>query len=801
MKKILTLLFAFVLCIGANAAQLNLADVINKALTEQKPANGFYAVLLDSNNEYVLNSQINLGQNKVAIWGSAIVKVEGDGQIATQTYFAVNGVSFDLADAKKAPLALEAVTKETLPEAFTMSQYEGASRDVPHYDYKYSLYNCNFANVKNGIFYDNGKNWAIEAFEISNCIIQIDDDAKRTFEEIGAIKTLIMKNNTIYSVKGTKQQIIRFNNPNNSRPTYNWGTEARGHFILKDNTFYNITKDFGNNVPSFKLDGVVPTITVTAKGNIFYNTFRFINKFVQTNSVKDFTASDNIEFSNNPSVNIENYGTQVDPGFTAPTAALDLNNTAALKACFAADGIGAPMWYAKTYKTSIDKAAGKNFELILGPDIVDLQGGIKEGAVKPVMADGYAWIEYVNPTSVCDDGRAEVQKAERWTDIDPAAGTGEHGEFIQVKGENGSVSSPVISKQNGKVINLYVKNTAKVVVYATGSGGSASDLNAIVLTATTATGDTIVAQTEPGTIAGKGSKSEACAIELDPAKAWKVEINSLIEKDMMVTGLNLYGEDLSVASTYYTMGKTYESEKGKANYEVIYTPDLLTMKNLDTNTKKAAIDVLWADYTNFSSVLMDGSHEVSVGNCYTSYDVYTQEPVEADKMIMEGTGADGVWYGYPKVEAAKEFTFRVQDVMTVGLLLTGSGSNNNVAVVTDGWTEYESDPMPGKSQAKVIGEGSKATNSSILTLFVNPYEKNTITVRAKEGATAIAAIYLTNDFWFEYSPANELGETNGIENVETVKPVSRVAYNIAGQRVANNAKGLIIVNGQKFINK
>lgn len=44
------------------------------------------------------------------------------------------------------------------------------------------------------------------------------------------------------------------------------------------------------------------------------------------------------------------------------------------------------------------------------------------------------------------------------------------------------------------------------------------------------------------------------------------------------------------------------------------------------------------------------------------------------------------------------------------------------------------------------------------------------------------------------------GKTTGIKAVESVK-VSNVAYNLAGQRVAANAKGIVIVNGKKMLNK
>lgn len=830
MKKILTLLFALVLCIGANAAQLNLADVINKVLTEQKPANGYYAVVLDSNNEYVLNSQINLGQNKVAIWGSAIVKVEGDGQIATQTYFAVNGVSFDLAAANKAPLALEAVTKETLPEVFTMADYPGATRDVPHYDYKYSIFNCNFANVKNGIFYDNAKSWAIQAFEISNCIIQIDDDAKRTFEEIGAIQALIMKNNTVYSVKGTKQQFIRFNNPNNSRPTYNWGTEARGHFILKDNTFYNITKDFGNNVPSYKLNGV-PTITVTAKGNIFYNTFRFISKFVQTNSARDFTASDNIEFSNNPSVNIENYGTQVDPGFTAPTVALDLNNPAALKACFATElAAGSPAWCKTAFYSKVNKSEGQNHETLNLSNVLTLKP--KAGANKHAINDAlYPWITYKNNTSSVDDGTAEVSRGGAYTKMDINTGalypadakfpdpwdaskelTGGCYVWDDAHANMGAIK--VDSRE--KAISFNMTNVTKVSYVLTGGGSKTNIMNAIVLNALS--GDTVqVVTSEP--MPGKSNNVGASnpyllkVENLDPTVKYIITLETADVENgpaaVYVLSALIHGEDLSVAKSYHVKGANYESEKGKANYEVISTQDFLSatkMPKRDEITKNVYAlreDCSWVEYINETSPLLYGGYEVSAGNRMTSVDLFTAEPTDNPQMLP---ATDGSWLGgYPTIETTKKLVIRLNNTsdmfepLNVRFIFTGAGSNANKAkvLIQNEYMDddFETENMPGKSQK------ANQTNSCVVERMLFAPGKYTITVSAVEGSSALCALHITNDWDFEYTPANELGETNGIENVETVKPASRVAYNIAGQRVANNAKGLIIVNGNKYINK
>jgi hypothetical protein len=45
------------------------------------------------------------------------------------------------------------------------------------------------------------------------------------------------------------------------------------------------------------------------------------------------------------------------------------------------------------------------------------------------------------------------------------------------------------------------------------------------------------------------------------------------------------------------------------------------------------------------------------------------------------------------------------------------------------------------------------------------------------------------------------GGTDGIANVEVATPANNAIYNLSGQKVDANFKGIIIVNGKKFFNK
>lgn len=797
MKKISTLLFALMLCVGANA-QVNLATVIENAISELSSKYDVVPVFLNANEEYVLDSQIKLGQQQIAVWGgNAIVTVEGDGQIATQTYLQVRSVKFDLENAKQAPVALEA---EAAAELFTKDKYAGANQDWPHADNKIALMNCVFREVKNGIFSTNGTNWAIKFLNVDGCVVQVSEGISNPVINIkGSVKNLTLIDNTFYKVGAESGKVfISCGNASNAQPQKVWGSTATADWVVKNNTFYQTfgNKAVGDQMPSKN------NINVYATGNIFYNTFRFQNKFVG-NCKKVYTANDNIQFCNLESSTIESgLGMEVDPGFVAPEGPIDLNNVQALAANFtpkaenaALNSFGAGKWAAAQIKATIEKGDGTNWETVLGPDMIATF--TKEGANKPgINTAAYPWIVYVNPTSTLDNGKGEVQQAQRWTDINPA--TGEKGEWIQVSGANG-VNSPVISKQWGKVINLYVKNMTKVIVYGAGSAsGSAADGNGLLLTATATDGTVVTANSTPGGIYGKGSASDCCAIELDPAKIWCVEISSLVEKDIQITGINLFGSDLSYVGTVYHAPKIAEG----AGWETVLGPDMLTTGK-KAGADKPCINTLaypWIEYINPTSVLDNGQTEVQQSNRWTDINPTTGEKGE----WIQATGANGS-VNSPVISAqwGKYLVFNVKGTALFRVYATGSASGSaddgnyvKVSALAQGEMEAE---VATSTPGGIYGKGSASDKCEMV---LDPAKKYTICV---EGAPEVNKdIQITGiNLATEASIKAEVkgGATDGIQNVEYVKATTGAAYNVAGQRVNASAKGLIIIDGKKFINK
>ena len=191
------------------------------------------------------------------------------------------------------------------------------------------------------------------------------------------------------------------------------------------------------------------------------------------------------------------------------------------------------------------------WDVVTGPDMV-VKGGTKVKtaedqtvAEKWGIDDNYKWIEYINPTSTLDDGTAEVQTSNRWTDINPR--TGLKGEWIQVKGADGDVNAPVLSSAWGKYIKFYVTGTKKFTVYGAGSAsGSAADGNRLIIEAYAFNSNNVLtAATEAGTIYGKGTASDFVSIELDETETYEIIVkgDETVQKDIQLLGINLLNSD------------------------------------------------------------------------------------------------------------------------------------------------------------------------------------------------------------------------------------------------------------------
>ncbi|MBR5069969.1 MAG: DUF4957 domain-containing protein [Bacteroidales bacterium] len=381
-------------------------------------------------------------------------------------------------------------------------------------------------------------------------------------------------------------------------------------------------------------------------------------------------------------------------------------------------------------------AEGKAFEVVLGPDLV--QGGFpktaEDGTVseKNGISEKYDWVEYINPTSTLDNGKAEVQTSNRWTNYDPNYEDWNYGEganWIQVKGENGSVNSPVLSAAWGKYMNFVVKETSKMIFLGVGSaGGSAEDGNCLRAVALSEDGDVIEANSTPGGIYGKGTASDTLVLNLDPEKVYQVTLkgDETAKKDIMLGGFQIFG-----VSEAPGIAPKAPEVPNYAYWETVKGPDMLTTKpktaDDGTVSDKPAIALDWIEYVNPTSTLDDGTTEVQVANRTTDLNPETGERGEA----FQVTGADGS-VNSPVISAkwGKYLKFFVKDTKKFTVYATGSASGtaeegNYILVTAKPFTSHN-DIVVQTEPGTIWGKGAA---SDCATVELDPTQKYEIWVQ------------------------------------------------------------------------
>lgn len=358
--------------------------------------------------------------------------------------------------------------------------------------------------------------------------------------------------------------------------------------------------------------------------------------------------------------------------------------------------------------------AGKLYENILGPDMIatKTKTNAETGAVdnKPGISNKYQWIQYVNPTSTLDDGTAEVQQSNRWTNYNPAYedyNYGEGGNWIQVTGLNGSVQSPVLSSAWGKYVVLYVKETSKVELLGIGSAsGSEADGNSIKVVAVASdNSDLVEAESTPGKIYGKGTASDVMSFELNPEKAYMISIkgNEAVNKDIMLGNVRLYG-----ASQVAGVAPKTPAVASYAYWETVKGPDMLTsgIKTVDgAEQTKPCIDpaMPWIVYVNPTSQLDNGAAEVQQSNRWTD--------------LNPETGVKGEW-----------------------LQVTGENGSVQSPVLSSAWGKYMKFYVAGTAKFGVYATGSasgSAEDGNRVLVHAVPFNSNV----AVEAATEAGTIY------------------------------------------------------------
>ena len=824
MKKIFTLISVALLCLSASA-QVNLATAIEDAV--KASSDEYCSVFLDHTKEYVLDSNVDLGLQKAVIWGcGAKVTVKGEGQLSTQTYLQVRSVNFLCAEATKAIIALSATPDESLKinDETSAIKFEGANQKVYWIDNQVSVILCNFVDLGQSLIYANKQPYALANLKIDQCVVQlrgskIDPVINWVGSNTGAIKNIVLSNNTIYNVSqdNTSSWMIRYGNASNAQPQKVWGTDAFSRFQMYNNTICFPGKALANNFPNKN------NVYLTWKKNIFINT-PYLQK-TASNAVREFTNADNVLYATEgftiDNTDKEKYGTVEDLAIVPPTESLNIDNIFTLKNVFAPkfetiatnSQYGDPRWVTP-FKDVIAKTPGYGYEVVLGPDMLDLTnltlvGNCNEadlGKVKPgIDTVNYPWIKYVrgDDKNILSNGQHEAQKSNRWTDLNPT--TGERGTWLQATGKNGSVESPVISGEWNKWMVVFVKNLTTLKVFATGSASSTAETKVrLVVKAMGTDGTVIEAATAEGSIYGKGTASDVCQVELNPEVGYMVEISSVSpgnkKDDIQITGLQLHGVDTTPFPVCHAPG---EKAPG-TNYEVVLGPDMLAEYALvsDPATTKPGINVEaypWITYTRGDGLnaLENGQYEAQQSNRWTDLNPTTGEKCE----FIQVTGKNGS-VNSPVISAEwnKWMEAAIMDATSFRVYATGSASTKAetgeqlilTATANDG-TVVKTATTPGTIWGK--GKGSDCA-----TLKLDPSKAYVVKIEGKVKDIQITGFNITGTD-LSIAPVEEepgMGDATGIENVETAPVQNGRIYNVLGQEV-KTAKGLVIKNGKKYI--
>ncbi|MDY3742983.1 MAG: DUF4957 domain-containing protein [Prevotella sp.] len=824
MKKIFTLISVALLCLSASA-QVNLATAIEDAL--KASSDEYCSVFLDHTKEYVLDSNVDLGLQKAVIWGcGAKVTVKGEGQLSTQTYLQVRSVNFLCAEATKAIIALSATPDESLKinDETSAIKFEGANQKVYWIDNQISVILCNFVDLGQSLIYANKQPYALANLKIDQCVVQlrgskIDPVINWVGSNTGAIKNIVLSNNTIYNVSqdNTASWMIRYGNASNAQPQKVWGTDAFSRFQMYNNTICFPGKALANNFPNKN------NVYLTWKKNIFINT-PYLQK-VANNAVREFTNADNVLYATEgftiDNTDKEKYGTVEDLAIVPPTESLNIDNIFTLKNVFAPkfetiatnSQYGDPRWVTP-FKDVIAKTPGYGYEVVLGPDMLDLTnltlvGNCNEadlGKVKPgIDTVNYPWIKYVrgDDKNILSNGQHEAQKSNRWTDLNPT--TGERGTWLQATGKNGSVESPVISGEWNKWMVVFVKNLTTLKVFATGSASSTAETKVrLVVKAMGTDGTVIEAATAEGSIWGKGKASDVCQVELNPEVGYMVEISSVSpgnkKDDIQITGLQLHGVDTTPFPVCHAPG---EKAPG-TNYEVVLGPDMLAEYALvsDPATTKPGINVEaypWITYTRGDGLnaLENGQYEAQKSNRWTDLNPTTGER----GTWIQATGKNGS-VNSPVISAEwnKWMEAAIMDATSFRVYATGSASTKAetgeqlilTATANDG-TVVKTATTPGT----IWGKGKA---SDCATLKLDPSKAYVVKIEGKVKDIQITGFNITGTD-LSIAPVEEepgMGDATGIENVETAPVQNGRIYNVLGQEV-KTAKGLVIKNGKKYI--
>ena len=277
--------------------------------------------------------------------------------------FKIENVNIDMSGLGNALIKLDnGGSAKTNEQVYTDAAVTGA-----YYLEEVTLDNVMIKNMKQNLIHTNSRDWALDKLNVTNCIIQLDNDTYPFIQfnsplkdsNKTAIKNITFKNNTIYNINSNSNlYFIRFANTSNASGMFGTkGGTCTFDYVFENNTIINVSKsqNFGNNTVNND------KAATTMKNNIFVEV-KNINKFVQANQAPVLTLENNFISGNatqsadyteqSKKIGSTTYKWTIakkldENPFTIPTEALDLTKKYGglnLKPSGEAAGAGDPRW-------------------------------------------------------------------------------------------------------------------------------------------------------------------------------------------------------------------------------------------------------------------------------------------------------------------------------------------------------------------------------------------------------------------------------------------------------------------------
>ena len=133
-----------------------------------------------------------------------------------------------------------------------------------------------------------------------------------------------------------------------------------------------------------------------------------------------------------------------------------------------------------------------------------------------------------------------------------------------------------------------------------------------------------------------------------------------------------------------------------------------------------------------------------------------------------------------------------------------SNDNADVYVLTNdyNWDTFKNDMHGAKVNLTLTRNGAQLTaHADITTTGGTNYSENLEVANCDDGEQDIRAFLVIEGGCIDLLSAQITGGVDGIENVKMNNNSNGVRYNIAGQHVTADYKGLVIENGRKVLKK